>query len=461
MNVIYIGSGFVGTCSAAVAADKGHTVLVFDIDASKIEKLRSFEKDAVESCIYENGLVDLLIKNRKQITFTSSYEDVVSFLDTCDLIFMCLPTPEIGETGESNLSFYTNAAERLAENLAIRNNGTQDKYVVIVNKSTVPIDMVKQTGKIMETHGVQNYGVVANPEFLAEGKAVEGSISPDRVVVGADNDKDFGIMREFYSWLADSLSVQYIETNPYEAAAGKLLANFYLLNKLAVCFDVAGRVCESFEKLNFENVVKIMSTDPRIGSWGFHNSLYAGGSCFSKDVRSLSHQLHSEGQNTELIDNTYLVNQRQFERFIERAKSEAEFVWGGKTVALLGLAYKANTNDTRNSSSAAIIQYALEKKVGVINVFDPVANEIFKKSFPEGSTIKYCNDERETIQSADVVIIATEWSQFRDIVSTLKDSPKKPLIMDGRRLLHQSYDDLQEAGCNIIAVGSPFLPAKQ
>lgn len=457
MKILYIGSGFVGSCSAAVSADSGHTVLLFDIDKEKIKRLSSGDRDVIESCIFEEGLGDLLIRNEERITFTTDYGDVKEFLDDCDAVFMCLPTPEIGETGESNLSFYFKAAEDLAKSLVERGNGKQDKYVVIVNKSTVPITMVDTTEEIMEKFGVKNYGVVSNPEFLVEGKAIEGSIHPDRVVIGAWAEKDFAVMRQVYERFHHAADITYIETNPKEAAAGKLLANFVLFNKLAVCFDVIGRTCEKFSDLQFENLRKILLTDPRIGSWGLYDSLYAGGSCFIKDARSLSHQLQTAGQNASIVNETYAANKRQLEIFIGRAEEEAGYNWAGKKVALLGVAFKQGTNDIRNSPSIDIMNFLLERQVEKVAVYDPAAIEHFEKIFKASKQVVYMDNEADCLGKADVVIIATDWPQFRSVADTLLQTKARPLIMDGRRILQHRYADLQTAGFTIIAVGSPLI----
>ncbi len=278
MKILYIGGGFVGTCSAAVSADSGHETLVFDVDENKVKKLASADRGVIESCLYEEGLADLLIRNHERIRFTAAYAEVERFLDAVDAVYMCLPTPEIGETGESDVSYFVKAAEQLAKALVKRNEGRQEQYVVIVNKSTVPIEMITTTEEILDKAGVKRYGVVANPEFLVEGKAIQGSIRPDRVVVGAWREQDFAVMRQVYQRFYNSGTVKYIEVNPKEAAAGKLLANFMLFNKLAVCFDVIGRTCEAFSAVRFEEVRKILNSDPRIGTWGLYDSLYAGGS---------------------------------------------------------------------------------------------------------------------------------------------------------------------------------------
>lgn len=462
MRVLYIGGGFVGACSAAVSADSGHNTMVYDIDARKIKLLSSGDRDTIQSCLFEEGLGDLLVRNKERIRFTVDYRKVEEFLDDCDVVFMCLPTPEIGETGESDLSFYFTAAEKLSQGLKNRNVGRQEKYVVIVNKSTVPIDMIDKTEEIMNTTGVKNFGVVANPEFLVEGKAMEGSIRPDRVVVGAGKEKDFLIMRQFYQRFYNSTSIKYLEVNPKEAAAGKLLANFSLFNKLTICFDVIGRTCETFKDLNYENVRKILTSDPRIGGWGMYDSLYAGGSCFIKDARSLSHQLQTAGQNAGMVNETYLANKRQLELFIGRAEKEVGLDWVDKKVALLGLAFKQETNDTRNSPSIDIVNFLLEKQVGEICCYDPAAMEMFKYLFKESEKIKYFPDELEAIKDVDVVILATDWPQFRGLADKiLMEEKKRPLIMDGRRLLQHRYIDLQKAGFDIIAVGSPLLKSNR
>jgi len=373
---------------------------------------------------------------------------------------MCLPTPEIGETGESNLSYFYDALDKVSQALKKRNGGKQGKYVLVVNKSTVPIDTADQTKEKLEKAGVKNFGVASNPEFLVEGKAIQGSIKPDRIVVGAWTEKDFNIMRQIYQRFYDSPSVKYIEVTPQEAAAGKLLANFYLFNKLAVCFDTIGRTCETFAGLKFENVRNILSSDNRIGEWGFYNSLYAGGSCFIKDSRSLAHQLQSKNKNAALVNETCVANKRQLEIFVGRAEKEAGFDWQGKKVAILGLAFKRDTNDIRNAAAAELMGLILSKKSKEIVVYDPVAMENFKQLFPSSDVVKYALSEAEAVKDADVVVIAADWPQFRGLAEIIVLLKKKPLIMDGRRMLQHKYDELQEKGCNIIAVGSQFLKGK-
>lgn len=459
MDILYIGAGFVGTCSAAVAASSGHNTLIYDIDQHRIDMLSSEDRDTIESCLFEQGLGDLLVRNKERIHFTTDYTEVEAFLETAQAVFMCLPTPEIDETGETNLQFYFDALSQLSVALKKRNHGTQSTYLVVVNRSTVPIDTVDKSIAILKEEGVLNVGVVSNPEFFIEGKAVESSVRPDRVVVGAWHEQDFTIMRQVHQRFYDSPTVKYIEVNPKEAAASKLLANFYLLNKLVLCYDVMGRACEVFQELKFENIRRVLTTDQRLGEWGFFDSLYAGGSCLIKDTRSLSYQLNSKGKQAVMVDEAYGANKRQLEQFFARAEGEGGIEWSGKTVAILGLSFKRDTNDIRNAPSVDIVRWLLEKKVGRLQLYDPVAKENFKKLFPENPQMIYPDQETTACTDADVIIITTDWPQFRSLGDYLFKATDRPIIMDGRRMLQHYYAALQKAGYTIIAVGSSFLPA--
>ncbi len=460
MRLLYIGSGFVGACSAAVAADSGHGVLVYDVDQKKIAQLGSFDRDSIEACLFEKGLGDLLVRNKERIEFSTDYERVKIYLSTVDAIFLCLPTPEIGETGQSNLSYYQQAVEDLSRVLCLRNEGTQSKHIVLINKSTVPIEMADTTNQMLENAGVLNVGVVANPEFLVEGKAIEGSLKPNRIVVGAWTEKDFEIMRSLYRRFYDAPDVEYIEVNPKEAAAGKLLANFVLFNKLAVCFDVVGRVAELFPSIQYEQLRKILVSDDRIGSWGMYDSLYAGGSCFIKDARSLAFQLREQGADPVLVDDTYLANKRQLNHFLERIRVATGDQLQDKKVALLGVAFKRDTNDVRNSPSIEIVRYLTVQGVKKIYVYDPVATDNFLSVFQDEphilSVFEIVPHEFDAAKQSDVIIISTDWPQFRGLADMLmSETTHLPLVADGRRMLQHRYVDLTAAGYLVVAVGSP------
>ena len=378
---------------------------------------------------------------------------------------MCLPTPERDGTGETNLEIYQAAAKTLGEILVKRNNGAQSRYVLIINKSTVPIDMVRRTKEIMLASGVKSFGVGSNPEFLVEGKAIEGSIRPSRVVVGADNETDFAIFRNIYSRFVEASHISYLEVSPLEAAASKLLANYILFSRLANCFDVVGRVCEKFACLQFENIRKVLITDGRIGDWGFYDSLFAGGSCFIKDARSLAHQLKEKGAKADLVDDVLAANQRQLTNFLSRAEEELNFSWPDKTAALLGLAFKQDTNDIRNAASLGTTEFLLAKAVKQIKAYDPAAGNNYLKYFSghkDAEKINLVSSELEAIKEAEVLMITADWPQFRGLDDLImKNLPKGALIMDGRRMLAQQYEALAQAGYNIIAVGSPVIKAEK
>jgi UDPglucose 6-dehydrogenase len=464
MKILYIGGGFVGACSAVVSADSGHEVLVYDINSELIRKLSSADKDMIESVIFERGLGDLIIRNKSRINFSDDLGDIRKFADSVEAIFMCLPTPEKDSTGETNLAFYEKAASDLAAILAERNDGRQENYILVINKSTVPIDMINRTDEILKSFGVRNFGVGSNPEFLVEGVAIEGSIRPPRVVVGAWTEKDFLMFRNIYKRFYESPTVEYIEVNPFEAAAGKLLANYMLFSRLANCFDVMGRTCEKFDNLHFENIRKILITDARIGEWGFYDSLFAGGSCFIKDARSLAHQLKEKNAEADLVDDTLKANYRQLSGFMARSINELNFDWSGKKVGLLGLAFKRHSNDMRNSAAIGVTDFLLEKGVASIQAYDPVAGENYLKLFMDNRDFDKLNlvkEADEAIKDADAIIITADWPQFSELSAIIK-SHLKPggLIMDGRRMLHREYEDLANAGFNIIAVGSKLIKAK-
>lgn len=468
MKILYIGGGFVGACSAAVSADSGHETLVYDVDAEKVKKLLTDDRDVIQSCLHEEGLAELLIRNRARINFTIDLELVKEFVHDVDAVFMCLPTPEKnGAEGESDLSYYEQAVKDIGPALAKRNDGKQSKRLVVVNKSTVPIRMIDHTEGLFREQGVENFGIVSNPEFLVEGKAIEDSIHPDRVVVGANSPADFAVMRGLYQRFYDSSNVKFIEVNPYEAACGKLLANYLLFNKVVTAYDVVGRTCEYFDHVNYEQVRKILVADPRIGSWGLYDSLYAGGSCFIKDAASLAHQLETAGTHAHLVRGILEANVFQRDHFLSRAETEANFDWTNKTVAVIGLAFKQDTNDIRNSGAIGIIQQLLGAGVEAIKAYDPAAMAETKKYLnaaknPLYERIEYCADVNSAIEDSDAVIICTDWPQFKTLAETVTSTVKPPyLIMDGRRILQHQFETLVEKGYDIIAVGSPFLKGRR
>lgn len=457
MKILFIGAGFVGACSAAVAADSGHEVLAYDIDAKKIDCLSSQDRDQIQGCIHEEGLGEMIIRNQERLSFSAQLKKAGEFAQEAGAIFMCLPTPEKAN-GESDLSFYESAVKDISPFLTQRQSGAQTQRVVIVNKSTVPVAMIDYTRQLFEQAGVKNFGIVSNPEFLVEGKAIENSVHPDRVVVGAENAEDFAIMRQVYQRFVDSTSVKYIETNPYEAAAGKLLSNFLLFSRVAWCFDVVGRICEKIPNLNFEKVREIVTSEPRIGTWGFYDSLYAGGSCFIKDAGSLAHQLEQVGARATLVREILAVNEFQLQNFLMRAKTEVNFNFADKKIAVLGLAFKQGTNDIRHSGAIAAIDWLLSQGVAEVHTYDPAAMAEAKSYFHKESRVKFGQDVDDALAGTAACLLATDWPQFKNVAENIIKIVQPPyLIMDGRRLISAHYEDLQKRGYTILPVGGQLL----
>ena len=465
MHILYIGGGFVGACSAAVSADSGHETLVYDIDAEKVAKLSTDDRDVIQSALHEQGLAELLIRNRSRIRFTTDLGEVRKFCQSVEAVFMCVPTPE-KETGECDLSYYEKAVETIGPLVAER-DGAPASRLVVVNKSTLPIQMINHTDELFARQGVRNFGIVSNPEFLVEGKAIDGSIRPDRVVVGAKTPDDFKLMRQIYQRFCDSSSIKYIEVNPYEAACGKLLANFILFNRVVTTYDVVGRTCEYFSDVGYEQVRQILTADPRIGSWGLYDSLFCGGSCFIKDAGSLAHQLEQVGTHATLVRGVLEANVFQRDHFFGRAQAEAGFSWTDQTVAVLGTAFKQDTNDIRNSGSIGIIEQLLAAGVAHIRLYDPIAAAETQKYFSLQKNelyrrLTYVDSEAQAIAGTAAAVICTDWPQFKTIADVITATAPPPyLIMDGRRMLTSQFSDLMAKGYDIIAVGSPFMPGKK
>jgi nucleotide sugar dehydrogenase len=291
-------------------------------------------------------------------------------------------------------------------------------------------------------------------------------LKPDRIVIGAWNQQDFEIMRRIYQRFYNSPTVKYIEVNPKEAAAGKLLANFLLFTRLVSVYDVVGRVAESFDDIHFENLRQILTTDERIGKWGFYDSLYAGGSCLIKDAKSLKKQLSETGANTEQVQRVLSGNVFQRDNFFACAQKEAKFDWQNKKIAILGLAFKRDTNDIRNSAAIDAVEFLLDKGVEEIRVYDPAAMDMFQNNFDPNkeqrfAKIKYFDNEKAALENSQACLILTDWAKFRSLGEIIKNvCPTPYLIMDGRRMLTDQFEELNNLGYDVIAVGSPMRKRK-
>ena len=453
MKIIVAGTGYVGLVQAAVCSEYGHEVYAYDVDKSKIEAFSTGQADEIEKYVMEPGLSNIIRETHGKSLFFS--DDLNSIIEGTDAIFLCLPTPS-NLDGSTNLTYFDAAAQELAEIIA---NRKDKRRIAIVSKSTVPIQTVRRLEGIMEKAGVENFGVASNPEFLAEGTAVDQARRPDRVVVGCDHEEDFKILRRVYSQFVNHVRIKYIETTPETAEAIKYVANTMLLTYISFWNGVGAKLGEKISNVNIDDLRMGVTADDRISTWGSFVSNGAGGSCFGKDIASLIFQLRRLNVSTKMLEASYEVNEYQKVYLVDRAINEADFKFNNKTVAVLGLAFKKHTNDMRDASSIKVVEALLGKGVSRINAYDPLANESAKREFDPSKNIlfekiKYFDSAREAIDETQALFISSDCEEFRGFSRTIEDTARLPyLIMDGRRMI-PDYDELVAKGYTYLAVGS-------
>jgi UDPglucose 6-dehydrogenase len=459
MKIIVVGTGFVGLTHAAVCSEYGHEVYAYDIDERRLAAYRTAEREQIEHYVNEPGLTGIIAENINRYLFFTN--DLTPLVEGADAIFLCLPTPP-NPDGSSDLSYYFNAVRHLAGLLAERKD---TRRVVLINKSTVPIGTARQLERVLREHNVPNAGVASNPEFLPEGDAVEKSRRPDRVVIGADTEEDFRILRRIYSQFVNHVRIRYIETTPETAEAIKYVANTLLLTYISFWNGVGARLGETLSNIRMEDLKRGVTADNRISTWGSYVSNGAGGSCFGKDVQSLIYQLKTAGQSTDLLQSVYGINEFQKTYLVDRAAREAGVNFNHKTVALLGLAFKQRTNDMRDASSLKVVEALLARGVREIRAYDPLAVAEAQKFFnPEKNhlfeKISYHESVKQALAGSDMLFVSTDWEEFRGLSRTIEQTVSPPyLVMDGRRMI-PDYTELVERGYTYLAVGSPYLAPK-
>jgi UDPglucose 6-dehydrogenase len=456
MKIIVAGTGFVGLTHAAVCSEYGHEVYAYDIDRKRLDAYRSADRARVERYVNEPGLTGIIAENLDRYLFF--VDDLQPVIEGADAIFLCLPTPP-NRDGSSNLSYYFDAVHHICGLLAARQD---TKRVVLINKSTVPIGTARQLERVLREHRVPNAGVASNPEFLPEGDAVEKSRRPDRVVVGADTEEDFRILRRIYSQFVDHVRIRYIETTPETAEAIKYVANTLLLTYISFWNGVGARLGETIPNIRIEDLKLGVTADSRISTWGSYVSNGAGGSCFGKDIQSLIYQLRSHGQPADLLQSVFNINEYQKTYLVDRAIREAGTNFNHKTVALLGLAFKQRTNDMRDASSLKVVESLLARGVRSIRAYDPLAIDEAKRFFNPDQNhlfekLSYHDSVQETLAGSDMVFISTDWEEFRGLSHTIEQTVKPPyLILDGRRMI-PDFHELVDRGYGYLAVGGPYL----
>jgi UDPglucose 6-dehydrogenase len=453
MKLIVVGTGYVGLVHAAVCSEYGHEVHAHDVDKDKIKALSTGRAEEIEKHVLEPGLSNIIRDTHGKSLFFSN--NLKSIVEGTDAIFLCLPTPS-NLDGSTNLTYYDAAAVEIGEILAKRKD---KRRIIIVCKSTVPIGTARHLEGILKKHGVKNFGVASNPEFLAEGTAVDQARRPDRVVVGCDHDQDFKILRRVYSQFVHHVRIKYIETTPETAEAIKYVANTMLLTYISFWNGVGAKIGEKIANVNIDDLRIGVTADDRISTWGSFVSNGAGGSCFGKDIASLIFQLRRMNVSTKMLEASFEVNEYQKMYLVDRAINEAGFKFNNKTVAVLGLAFKKHTNDMRDASSIKVVETLLGKGVTHIHAYDPLANETAKQVFDPSKNIlfekiKYFDTAKEAITGTHALFISSDCEEFRGFSRTIEDTVKPPyLIMDGRRML-PDYDELVAKKYMYLAVGS-------
>ncbi len=457
MKILIVGTGYVGLPHGAVCAEYGHEVHAYDIDERRINAYKSGDKAQIERQVNEPGLADSIAENLNRYLFFTT--DVESVIEGVDVIFMCLNTPPQRD-GSSDLSYLSSAARDVGRALAGRK---EKKRVVIVNKSTVPVGTARMVEGVLRENGATNFGVASNPEFLAQGNAIEGSRRPDRIVVGADTEEDLNILRRVYAQFTNHVRIHYLETTPETAESIKYMANSLLLTYISYWNGVGGRLAESFDNIRMEDLKRGVTSDSRISTWGSYVSNGAGGSCFGKDIQSLMYQLNRAGQQTDLLRAVYNINEYQKHYLIDRAVHEADFSFNNKTVTLLGLAFKKRTNDMRDSAALKAVEALLAKGVKEIRAYDPLAMDPAKDYWfnPKDNylfeRITYHDSAAEALKGSDACYISTDWEEFRGLATTIEKATNVPyLVIDGRRMIFDN-DALTNKGYDYLPVGGQLL----
>jgi len=431
-KITIIGTGYVGLVMGTGLAELGNEVTCVDIIKEKIEKLQNGE-----ITIYEVGLEDLIQKNmQKQKLFFSS--DIESSIRNCEVIFIAVGTPQ-GQNGDADLSAIESVAEMIGKNL--------NTYKVICLKSTVPIGTAKKLSKIIKKYAEQDskFDVVSNPEFLREGSAVYDFFYPDRIVIGFESDHALKIIEEAY-WPLLNRNISLLKTDFSTAEAIKYASNAFLAVKISFINEFSA-LCEKMDA-NIIDVAKGMGLDKRIGADFLKPGPGYGGSCFPKDTLALLNIAHQAGIELKITKAAVEANEIQKKRMVQKLLNFFDGNIENKTIAILGLAFKANTDDVRCSPAIDIIQ-EIKQSGGCVKAYDPIANDSMKKIIPE---IEYCDTLYKAVENADAVMLLTDWEEFRKMDLTLVYSlMKTPILIDTRNLFNPN--DLRCIGYKFANVG--------
>jgi UDPglucose 6-dehydrogenase len=431
MHIAVIGTGYVGLVTGACFAEFGVEVTCVDVDENKIDRLN---QGIIP--IYEPGLDQIVEKNSKagRLHFTT---DIKTAVEQALVIFLAVGTPPKPD-GSPDMSFYESAAKSIAQYM----NG----YKVLVTKSTVPVTTGKWLREfVLENQTTKtNFGVASNPEFLREGAAITDFMRPDRVVIGSNEEDAIAIMKDLYRPLF-LIETPIVITSLEAAELIKYAANAFLATKITFINEIAN-LCDAIG-CDVHDVARGIGLDNRIGRKFLHPGPGYGGSCFPKDTRALTTVADQFGVETLIVDSVIEANERQRKAMIPKIQKLVGDL-KGKQICVLGLSFKPETDDMRESPATDIIK-DLQKLGAKIKAFDPVAMKEAKHCLPD---IEYAADEYDAIEGADVLVFLTEWNQFRALdMKKVKRLLKSPKIADLRNIYEPS--DMRELGFEYVGVG--------
>ena len=430
-KITFVGTGYVGLVGGAGISEFGHQVTCADIDQNKIERLK-----AGEIPIYEPGLESLVKQNVAKGRLHFSH-DVPKSIQNANIIFVAIGTPQ-RSNGEANLSAIESVAKTIGENL----NG----YKIICTKSTVPIGTGKRIEEIIRSVNPNvDFDYVSNPEFLREGAAVKDFLHPDRVVIGTRTQKAIKVMGEVYRPLYIN-ETPIISTTVETAEMIKYAANAFLSLKISYINEIAN-LCEAVGA-DVQDVARAMGLDGRISAKFLHPGPGYGGSCFPKDTHALAATGQKNRSPLLTVEAAIKTNASQKVRMVDKLKRLMGGSFKGKTVAVLGLAFKPQTDDVREAASIVIVSNLAESGA-TVQAYDPIAMDNFKNHFPN---IQYFDSWQDAVKNADACILLTEWNEFRGMdLNKLKDLMKTPVLLDTKNII--SIQELESRGFTYDNVG--------
>lgn len=434
-KIAVVGTGYVGLVTGVALSEIGHYITCVDIDQEKVERM-----SAGKSPIYEPGLSELMTKNIEagRLSFTTKHKEA---FEGADAIYIAVGTPQ-KDDGTANLGFIESVADNIAEHL--------NNYVVVVTKSTVPVGTNNYIKSYIEKYTDVPFDVVSNPEFLREGSAVQDTFHGDRIVIGADSP----VAGELIEEINKPFGIPVFKTDIRSAEMIKYASNAFLATKISFVNEIAN-LCEKLDA-NVDDVAKGMGQDKRIGEKFLNAGIGYGGSCFPKDTSALVQIAGNVEHEFTLLKAVIEVNYKQQRLLVEKAKEHFGSL-RGKTIALLGLAFKPNTDDMREAASIILAQDLVLAGANVI-AYDPIAMENAKKILPEA--VDYVENPLEAIKGADTAFVVTEWEDICSLTTEdFKANLKESVVFDGRNCF--DLETMKDAGIEYYSVGRPVVKVEK